>query len=469
MEKDIGKKAFKSGVWYTACNFLVKSIGFISTPIFTRLLTQHEFGLYNNYLSWMSLFTVFITINFEASLISAKHDFEKDFSKYVFSLVALTGLIGSVWMVIFNGLHAFITVYTNVDQMCLNSMVLYIVFSAIINIYQAKERYEYEYKKTVTVSLIISIVSTLLSVLLVLCMNDKLYGRVLGNVIPNVLLGVICLYLLREEINCNYIKYWKYALKVCLPYIPHVLAGSVLGSIDRIMIQKYWGSTSTALYSLAYNCGLMVSILALSINNAFSPWLSDKLNSNEFEEIRRVSKVYVSIFMYCAIGIMLISPEVLYILGGENYIESKYVISPVAMGCVCQLIYTLYVNVEQVKKKTIGMAGATVIAAVVNYVLNYLFIPSIGYLAAAYTTLIGYFCLLLVHMLIVKKIKFGHLYDNIFMFGVLIIGCIAMIFITLSYSYNLYRYIAIVIYIVVTLLLLHRYKTTIKQYIKKRR
>ena len=34
------KKALKSGVWYTASNFLDKSIGFITTPIFTRLLTK---------------------------------------------------------------------------------------------------------------------------------------------------------------------------------------------------------------------------------------------------------------------------------------------------------------------------------------------------------------------------------------------------------------------------------------------
>ena len=41
-------KALKSGVWYTASNFLVKSIGFITTPLFTRLLTKTEFGIFNN-------------------------------------------------------------------------------------------------------------------------------------------------------------------------------------------------------------------------------------------------------------------------------------------------------------------------------------------------------------------------------------------------------------------------------------
>ena len=34
-----GKKALKSGVWYVVGNFMAKSAGFITMPIFTRLLT----------------------------------------------------------------------------------------------------------------------------------------------------------------------------------------------------------------------------------------------------------------------------------------------------------------------------------------------------------------------------------------------------------------------------------------------
>ena len=80
--------------------------------------------------------------------------------------------------------------------------------------------------------------------------------------------------------------------------------------------------------------------------------------------------------------------------------------TPVAMGCVCQFMYTLYVNIEQYKKKTVGMAIASVTAALINYALNALFIPKYGYIAAAYTTLFGYLVLFIIHMLIVKSLGF---------------------------------------------------------------
>ena len=69
-------------------------------------------------------------------------------------------------------------------------------------------------------------------------------------------------------------------------------------------------------------------------------------------------------------GIMLIVPEFLLIMGGQSYIEAIYVMPPVAFGCVCQFIYTMHVNIEQFKKKTVGMAIASISAAGLNYLLN---------------------------------------------------------------------------------------------------
>ena len=74
-------KALKSGIWYTMSNFLVKSIGFITTPIFTRILTKSEFGAYNNYVSWLSIVTIFVTLDLEATLISARFDFKDTFDE----------------------------------------------------------------------------------------------------------------------------------------------------------------------------------------------------------------------------------------------------------------------------------------------------------------------------------------------------------------------------------------------------
>ena len=60
--------------------------------------------------------------------------------------------------------------------------------------------------------------------------------------------------------------------------------------------------------------------------------------------------------------------------------------------------------IEYYKEKTIHIAIGTGMAAIINIVLNAIFIPRYGYVAAAYTTLISYFCYYLYHSLISYRI-----------------------------------------------------------------
>ena len=185
---------------------------------------------------------------------------------------------------------------------------------------------------------------------------------------------------------------------------------TVLNSMDRIMITKICGARENALYSVAYSCGAVITILMTSINSAFVPWLGSKLYEHNYEEIRKISEKYIGVFVYISCGLMLITPELLYVMGGNKYQAALYVMPPISFGCICQFIYTMYVNVEQFNKKTIGMAIASTIAALSNYILNMILLPIFGFLAAAYTTLVSYMILLFIHMVLVYRLKLGNIY-----------------------------------------------------------
>lgn len=463
------RKAFKSGVWYTISNFFTRSIGFITTPIFTRLLTKTEFGEFNNYSSWLSIITIFVTLNLESTLISARYDYKNKFDEYILSILSLSAISVGGWFLFINIFSEKITSILGLDSIYINTMLLYLIFLPAVNMFQVRERYYFEYKKTVITSLLLSIGTALISVLLVINMDNRLAGRIIGSVIPTVLLGIVFyLFFIRRGKRIK-IEYWKYALPICIPYIPHLLSMTLLNSTDRVMIDKWCGSEATALYSIAYNCGAIVTLLLTSMNSAFAPWLGEKISENRENEIRKFTKIYISAFLYLAIGIMLISPEILWILGGESYMAAIYVMAPVSMGCVCQFLYTMFVNVEQYKKKTTGMAIASAIAAFINLVLNYIFIPKIGYLAAAYTTLVGYICLLGMHMYLVYRLKSSNIYSYKFVGGAVIVGLFAMIIITLIYANLILRYIVIGCYCLLLFLLLFKFRYPILKIVKKRK
>ncbi len=186
----------------------------------------------------------------------------------------------------------------------------------------------------------------------------------------------------------------------------------ILGQSDKLVIQKLVGNEAVAYYNIGYTCALVISMLSNSVNGAMSPWLFEKLNNKEYSTIKRVNKYYVSIFVYITIGLIIVSPEIEWILGGELYIDSQSILMPVMAGCCCNFIYTSYVNVENFLKKPGIVSIGTTVVAVLNIILNFIFIERCGYKAAAYTTLFSYFLLLLYHFFAVKKLGYEHIYDN---------------------------------------------------------
>ena len=56
------KRPAVASIWYAAAAILGRGIGFIFTPIFTRLLSAEEYGLFTLYTTWLGVFTIISTL-----------------------------------------------------------------------------------------------------------------------------------------------------------------------------------------------------------------------------------------------------------------------------------------------------------------------------------------------------------------------------------------------------------------------
>ena len=74
-DKDSGRKAVRAGVGYTIGNLLIKGLAFLSIPIFSNLLSTADYGVFNTYSAYMSLFTVVISLGLPSSIRTAHYDF----------------------------------------------------------------------------------------------------------------------------------------------------------------------------------------------------------------------------------------------------------------------------------------------------------------------------------------------------------------------------------------------------------
>ena len=450
----VSNKALKAGVWYTISNFLAKGLIFLSTPIFTRVLSKTEYGLYSNFATWQVLLLGLVTWELYSTIPRARYDFEKEIDQYISSITLAGSIVTMFFYVMAVLFMPFVSSLLSIEPKYVHILFIYLLTAPALQILQAKHRIFMEYKLATALTLLSSVGSIAVAVLMVYLCNDKLFGRIVGQ--QGVLIIVntaIFIWIVLKGRALN-VKHCKYAFAIALPLVPHLLAGNLLGSFDKIAIQKLCGTEDLAYYSVAFNCALLAKVLWDSLNQAMVPWLYDNLANDKIEDIKEVNKYYVAIFMFISVGIMLFVPEVVFIFGGREYALAKYVMPPIIIGSCFQFVYSTYVNLEMYEKKTFSISVGTIAAGLLNVPLNFFFIERSGYVAAAYTTMFCYGALMTFHYFIVKHLRMDNTYSNRFNFTILALMCCVTIIMEYIYHYNFVRWGCIGAYVLLTAALL---------------
>lgn len=437
------KSFIKIGLIYTLSNVIIKGMSFLTTPIFTRLMSQAEYGSFSNIASWANIIAIVTTLGLYSSISRAKYDYDEKMNEYM-STITIVGSAFTlfVWFVLELNM-GFWENFFDMNRLYIRSIMLYSVFTPAVQTLIAKHRMYNEYKSVIVLTWITLLVTTVASLALTYFMTDRLTGRVLGGYVAIALVDILFWISVVVKGRKVSLSMCKYAFALSLPLLVHELSGVLLNSSDRIIINQICGETDAALYSIAYTIAMIITVVMSSVNQAWVPWFFDKLEANDIAGIRKVVPKYTAVFMLGSVALMLVGPEMILIFGGEAYMPAVSVIPPVCFSIALQFIYTLYVNVEFYLKKTKAISVATLGATVINIGLNYLLIPRFGYIAAAYTTVVGYFFIAAFHYLICRKTAYKDLFDRKVL--LLNIGAcfVSMLLVLFLYQFNLIRLILI--------------------------
>lgn len=435
--------ALKAGTWYIVSSVMVKSISVITTPVFTRLMSKEEYGVVSTFITWYSLLLVFCTLNLTYSIGRAKLDFPGRLDNYIGSMQMLSALVTLCISAVILAFIEPVSEFMELNTVEIILLLVYLLFSPAISFAQNGFRYRYRYKENVAVAWYTTVSSVVFSLLLMFTVDyDRAILRIAGIVFPTVVLSIVfwIISILKGNISLDR-EFWAYGLKLSLPLVLHTVSLNILAQSDRIFIMKNCGAADVGVYSLVYSYGGLISIITNSIAEGWLPWFHDSYFAGEFNTIRRNVKPIVLLGCYLTLGCIALAPEAVLLLGGEKYMSGIGCIPPIVLGILCQYIYTHYVNIELHLKKTKFVSTGTIFAAGLNIVLNALFIPVFGFVAAAYTTLFSYMCLLFIHCFITRKILHVKLYDDIFMFAAMGGTALVAVGITFTYKYTFIRYL----------------------------
>ncbi|MBR1930277.1 MAG: oligosaccharide flippase family protein [Lachnospiraceae bacterium] len=442
----------KASFWFVVCSVIQKCITFITTPIFTRLLSTEDFGLISLFSSWQSILTVFFTLDLFGGVYNkAMIVYEDDKDGYTSSTLFLTTIICGVFFGIYLPFHNVINGLLGLGTPFIILMFLNITGNCGILFWTGRCRFDYRYKSIVILTLSSLVLSTAVSILLVLSVDEnKALYRVIGMVIPPMAINLWCyIQLLRKGKKLINIAYWKYAVSYNLPLIPHYLSMQILNQSDRIMINTYCGSAYAGIYSVAYQLSFALNMFTNAIHASYAPWSYRKLKEGDFPEIKTITNaVLVSLLAGCLV-LSLFAPELIYILGGVNYAEAIWIVPPVAMSVFFNMSYNLIGVVAMYHEKTRFIMVGSLLAAGSNLILNRIFIPRFGFVAAGYTTMACYLIYFVAHYcylcIICRKTQIEIPFDKRLLFFASVLALGATVVCSVLYLNMGIRYITIVI------------------------
>lgn len=458
-QQKIGASAVRAGLWYTIGNIVLKGCSFLSLPIFTRLLSTNDFGIYNAYIAYEQIITALFGLGLYGTIKNAKLDFKDQFDKYLSSIVTLSIIIFSLFLIIANFCYPLYSNTVGFSKFVINLLLLQSFGSYLLYFYGVKLNADFRYRSFLLMSGINVLGNTLLSVILILFVfpNERYLGRILGSAIPLIGIGVVLFLIIWKNGKTVYKKeYWSYGLTIGLPLLPHVISQSLLSQVDRIMIRDMVGSSEAGIYGYIYTLCTILYIVGNSMENAWSPWVFYTLDSGEKREIKRAGKDYVTMFTLLTIGFFCIMPEVTKLMAGRDYWAGISLIIPLTFGNYFVFLYGLPVNVEYYNKKTGFISLGTILAAIINLFMNYFAITLFGYQAAAYTTFFSYGILFCFHWIIANKYGVGDIYDLRLLMSRIIAVLVTGMFILLTNDFIIVNFI--LRYIIIVLILIYFWK-----------
>lgn len=369
--------AVKAGFWYVVSTFLVKGLSFITHPIFAGLLSKPDMGAFSNFASWETLLLIITSLEMQNTVARAYYDFKEDFNKYV-SSVTLASC--SITLILYGVAWLFgdaFTMLTSIPKQYIHVLFFMLLFQGCKQFYFAKERTLYRYKGVAILSAVNALVPTLIAVALVIFAPEanKLDGRIYGFYIPAALIGLGCgLFLVLKGKSFNW-KYVKYGLVLSFPLMLHYLTAQLLSSSNSIVTTMVLGEEANAVVSTASSANHIMTTLLIAVSGAVTTWLMDNLNQENVKTTRRGTLAYLAGISVLAIGVILLAPEVVHILGSGKYPESTVLMPGFVVAALLQSATTIFTIMLTYQKKVVGTAVWTGIVAVATVLAKYFLLP----------------------------------------------------------------------------------------------
>ena len=171
----------------------------------------------------------------------------------------------------------------------------------------------------------------------------------------------------------------------------HVVGFTIVSFSDRFVIKEYGGDEQVGIYTVLYTYALILGLFHDSALRVWNPFFFNKMrDSSNFNFIINCQYGY-SVFSILVLFVFLFLSNFVFVaFVGESYESYYYLVPVIAVAYTVEGVRKIFAGYFYLFSNTTLMAFITLICAVVNVALNFLFVPIHGLLGAAWATVFSF-------------------------------------------------------------------------------
>ena len=432
----IYKKLAGQTAIYGLSSIVGRLLNYLLVPIYTRVFEAGEYGVVTQLYSFIALMTVLFTYGLDVSFFryfQSEKGNPKVYSTSLISIIFSSVVLGGLIILFAPQLSAFIG-STDTAPVAGQSPMVYIAlfagvlaFDAISAIPFAMLRQQNRAKRFVFIRLVSIFVNIGLNVFFFLICPwilksnpDSFIASIyypdfgVGYVfVINAISSLIVLVMLLPDflkIEWSFdTKLWKEMMVYSFPLMIAGLAGMINETFDRVLIPYLIADKSTAMaqlgiYGACYKLSILMTLFIQTFRYAAEPFFfSHSTKENPQKTYADVMHYFVIVCAFIFLGIMLFMDFIQTFIG-KDYRSGLPVVPILLMANLCLgVFYNLSIWYKLTSKTRWG-AILSLIGAVITLVFNFALIPSMGYMGAAWTTLICYALMMIISYFLGQKV-----------------------------------------------------------------
>ena len=398
------KQLMKNTIIIAIGKLSTQIISYLLLPLYTSQLDPSEYGNYD-FICTLSVFLCpIITLLMEESMFRYLIDADSKVQrKKIITQTIIYTFFGTVLFTIIAALiMGFGTDYT---AMYITAIITFVISNILIGLSNALSRGLGKIKLYSVSNFILGISTIILNIVFILALNAGAEGLLWANTIANAFTAIVILGILKLPKYIGKIDkpLMKDMIKYSIPLVPNSISWSIINMSDRIILTQMVSSATNGIYAMANKFPNIINVLYGYFYTAWKESAAKIVkedNKNQYyNSIYHDAKRFLYAVTICLIAVM---PFAFPIFINEAYDEAYVYIPIVMIATYYSNLSSFYGGIFSAYKDTKIMGTTTIVAAVINLVIDLLLVNSLKIYAACFSTLIAN---LIVYFYRKKKLK----------------------------------------------------------------